>query len=81
MASKVRHRVITLVMEAQGRCWWASFSKSTWPVEASISTAEGAVTSSPSALAGKAGRSRAAAVVRAKTPSRIFFMGIILSRG
>ena len=74
-ASNTRQSVITLVMEAQERTAWGSFSKSTRPVEASISTAEGAVSSRPSARAGRAGSSRAAATARESRENRSFFIG------
>ena len=79
MASKVSSRVITLVMEAQGRCWWGSLSANTRPVEASISTAAGAVTDTSAPWAERPGRARAAASSRAMVFLPIRFIGTLLS--
>ena len=51
IASITSSRVITLVTDAQGRCSWGFFSYRIFPVDASIRTAAGALTSpSSSAL-------------------------------
>ena len=74
MASITSSRVITLVTEAGSYRVWASFSKSTVPVDFSMSRALGADTSGPAGAAQRAAgdRSRQA---RAAARAAIRFMG------
>ena len=78
-ASKVSSNVITLVMEAQARRSWAPFSNSTCPVEASISTAAGAVTATWAPWAETPGRARTAPSANARAFLPIRLIGTLLS--
>ena len=79
MASNTKHKVITLVMEAQGRTSWEFFSNSTRPVDASMSTPDGAVMASSSAWTENPCTANATAKMAVNTNTRSFFIGTILS--
>ena len=65
MASMTKSSVITLVIDAQALTSWEFFSNNTFPVDASISTALGAVRSSSESAPAVTGRTDAAS----KAPS------------